>query len=229
MGDNTRPLAFWGFISSNLFSAEATPDFYLSMAALFEPFIMEKDGQLLDVGALQEYAASKLMLSLSEDITEILASQMSDIGWLIEIARKGDKPLYKCKFTGTKINSDEYDQYDVRLTQLIEGFSAYIKDNSVVLKSDEAAYIEENFTSFLIKQSISSSKDLIKLPINDDSQIEYWIAKYISHINLKDSSVLILSNKYPGLFCWRMLLLKLGARRKIRSNYPSCFCFWVVR
>jgi len=210
MNDDTRPLALWGFLSSNLFSGEITPDYYLSLVAFFEPFIEEKDGQLLDIDALKEYAASKLNLLLTDDVVEIFTSKMSEIGWLVEIARKDGKPLYKCKFIGVKINHEDYTQYDARLTHLIDGFAGYIAQNNVELASSDRSYIEESFMSFLVKQFISDGNNFFYSSIKDDTQIEYWIAKYISYINLRDSSSFEFVQQISGVLLLADGVIEIG-------------------
>jgi hypothetical protein len=210
MTDHTRPLALWGLISTNLFTEQVEPDFYLNLVAFFEPFIEEKNGQIVDIDALKEYARIRLMLTLSNDVAEIFASQMRRVGWLQEISTSESNPLYRCKFSGKPLLTDDYKQYDERLSTLIRQFIAFISDQKIALNRYSPQYIEDGFIAFLIKQFISDNDNFSSTVISDDSQLEYWIAKFIARLNINDKSTFEFIQKIAGVFLLADVIIEIG-------------------
>jgi hypothetical protein len=181
--EKARPLALWGLVSASVFTDRPAPDFYLGLIPFFEPYIEDNDGKVLDVGALKNYAETKLFFQLNDDITDLFIARMEQVGWLQIVADDGGARVYRCKFSGSSIEKTEYANADKRLTQIVEGFRRYLLDSSASLKPTSTEQIEEHFLRFLSRQpQFEREPDNLDSSNVETGQIEYWIAKYIGSL-----------------------------------------------
>ena len=156
--DQARPLALWGLVSASVFTDRPAPDFYLGLIPFFEPYIQDNDGKILDVAALKSYAGAKLMFQLNDDVADLFIARMEQVGSLQIVTEDVDARIYRCKFTGSSIEKQDYADAERRLIQLVEGFRRYLSDSSASLKTTSTEQIEEHFLRFLSRQSASESR-----------------------------------------------------------------------
>lgn len=209
--DQARPLALWGLVSASVFTDRPTPDFYLGLIPFFEPYIQDNDGKILDIAALKSYAEAKLMFQLNDDIAELFIARMEQVGWLQIVTEDVDARIYRCKFTGSSIEKQDYADAERRLIQLVAGFRRYLSDSSASLKTASNEQIEEHFLRFLSRQSASEGRepDGLELPNIEASQIEYWIAKFIASLSGRDPETFEFVQKISGISLLTDALLEL--------------------
>ncbi len=204
-GDQLRPLVLWGLVSSRIYDSHQGGDFYLGLTPFFEPFIQDNTGKLLDVEQFRTYAKVALRLPLSDDVTELLISRMEGIGWLKLEAHDSAHRIYRCQAARREHAIDNvYLDLEKQFDDILREFRRYLSDNSATISDASNLRLEEDFLTFLNKAAFAPSSPKQAAPQSaatgsDVDKIEYWVAKFIAWLNLRDPAKFRLIQQIAGV------------------------------